>query len=255
IPGNYTTTMNGSTLTNNGKLVINPEQNSYVTALDFDSDALLNGSGEILLNQAGSAAELNVINGHTLTIGADQLIDGAGQINGALVNYGTIRADAEGQTLEITSAITNPGKLDVTGGVLLLDQGLNGTSILAQLRSGSNNGNGIISSLAVTQRGSGVGYTNNGAAYTFVYTWLGDANLDGSVDSADLSAISATGTNWSTGDFNYDGKVDQDDYALFMLGNAESRGANISTTLPEPSIIFGAALLLAACQRRRQYGQ
>jgi hypothetical protein len=246
--------MNGSILTNNGKLVINPEQNSYGTALNFDSDALLNGSGEILLNQAGIAAQLNVINNHTLTIGADQLIDGTGQINGALINHGTIRADAEGQTLEITSAITNLGKLDVTSGVLLLDQGLNGTSILAQLRSGSNNGNGIFSSLAVTQRGTAVGYTNNGAAYTFVYTWLGDANLNGSVDNADLSAISATGTNWSTGDFNYDGKVDQDDYALFMLGDAESAGLNISKTVPEPSVMLGGILLLTVSGRRGRRG-
>ena len=39
------------------------------------------------------------------------------------------------------------------------------------------------------------------------YTWVGDANLDGVVNSADLAMISSNGSTWSTGDFNYDGVV------------------------------------------------
>jgi hypothetical protein len=83
------------------------------------------------------------------------------------------------------------------------------------------------------------------------YTWLGDANLDGVVNSTDLSAMASTGTTWQTGDFNYDGKVNGDDYALFMLGNVSSKGANISTTLPEPSLLLASSLWLFACSRRR----
>ncbi|HEY1683205.1 MAG TPA: autotransporter-associated beta strand repeat-containing protein, partial [Tepidisphaeraceae bacterium] len=86
------------------------------------------------------------------------------------------------------------------------------------------------------------------------YTWLGDANCDGVVNTADFSAISATGTTWQTGDFNYDGKVNADDYSLFMLGAAESGGANISTTLPEPSALltFACGTLLADAMRKRR---
>jgi hypothetical protein len=77
-----------------------------------------------------------------------------------------------------------------------------------------------------------------------MYTWLGDTNLDGVVDASDLAAVSPTGTTWSTGDFNYDGQVNADDYALYMLGQAASGGANISTTLPEPSLILASSFCI-----------
>jgi fibronectin-binding autotransporter adhesin len=82
------------------------------------------------------------------------------------------------------------------------------------------------------------------------YTWLGDANLDGIVNSADLTAISSTGTTWQTGDFNYDGKVNADDYALYMLGDTASSGQSITTVLPEPALtgILASALII---RRRR----
>jgi hypothetical protein len=33
--------------------------------------------------------------------------------------------------------------------------------------------------------------------------------------------------------FNYDVKINSDDYSLFIIGAAESEGANISRSLPE----------------------
>lgn len=73
------------------------------------------------------------------------------------------------------------------------------------------------------------------------YTWLGDANLDGVVTGADMSMMSPMGTtvtddnNWAEGDFNYDGVVNADDLSLYMLGAAESAGANINA-VPEPAL-------------------
>ncbi|HEY1684074.1 MAG TPA: hypothetical protein VGG19_04880 [Tepidisphaeraceae bacterium] len=53
------------------------------------------------------------------------------------------------------------------------------------------------------------------------YTYVGDANLDGSVDGTDLSAWSNGVTNhlsgWQNGDFNYSGNIDSDDYAMWSL--------------------------------------
>lgn len=256
ISSGNTITANGPTLTNNGKIVINSDAGNEGTALSIDSDLTLNGSGQILLNLAGSGAQLNAINSHTLTVGANQLIDGQGTINGNIINQGTIRADVKGQSLEIISAITNNGRLDVTGGTLLLDNGLSGSSVLAQLHSGFNggawNGLGIVSSLTSSHRGTAVGYTNIGGAYTLAFTWLGDTDLNGIVNGADLSAMSATGTTWATGDFNYDGKVNADDYSLFQLGAALGGNTNISAILPEPSLLLASGFWLLATNRRRQ---
>jgi hypothetical protein len=83
-----------------------------------------------------------------------------------------------------------------------------------------------------------------------MFTWLGDANLDGVVDSSDLAMMSPTGTTWQTGDFNYDGIVNADDYALFMLGAAYGN-VNISTTLPEPAAIGLILPALLYCRRQK----
>ena len=51
---------------------------------------------------------------------------------------------------------------------------------------------------------------------------LGDANADGIVDSADLSALEYGQTHglsgWNNGDFNQDGLVNQDDVDSFEMG-------------------------------------
>jgi hypothetical protein len=50
------------------------------------------------------------------------------------------------------------------------------------------------------------------------YTYVGDANLSGSVDGSDYSLIDAGylahATNWYNGDFNYDGVINGSDYTL-----------------------------------------
>ena len=87
---------------------------------------------------------------------------------------------------------------------------------------------GLTSSTAASHAGTSLGYAAISSGTEVKYTWLGDANLDGVVNTADLSAMSPTGTTWAAGDFNYDGVVNADDYTLFMLGSAESGGTNIS---------------------------
>ncbi|MHC4717570.1 MAG: hypothetical protein ACYS5V_11410, partial [Planctomycetota bacterium] len=74
---------------------------------------------------------------------------------------------------------------------------------------------------------------------------MGDANRDGKVGIADLSALAdnygvTAGATWAMGDFNADGQVGIADLSAL----ADNYGQTISAgTVPEP----GAVLLLAAC--------
>lgn len=143
------------------------------------------------------------------------------------------------------------------------------TTILAAMKSAYDSGKwdltGIYSSALATGTALGIYDNSNNTKSSFdgisvdsttvviKYTWLGDANCDGLVNSTDLSAISASGTTWQTGDFNYDGKVNADDYALFMLGDTEGGGMNISATLPEPRAIIVIIVAGMAWTRQRRW--
>lgn len=118
--------------------------------------------------------------------------------------------------------------------------------------NGNWNGTGLTTSAAATTPGTTLGYIDNTTNSTVQvkYAWYGDLDLSGTVDNNDLMAmgnIPTSGPNagaigWFDGDLNYDGKINQDDWALFQLGLAESKGASISS-VPEPSTL---ALLAAA---------
>jgi autotransporter-associated beta strand protein len=103
-----------------------------------------------------------------------------------------------------------------------------------------------------------------------MFTLLGDANLDGTVNSEDYTPLShnmgATVVGgWDKGDFNYDGTVNTEDFTLFAhnIGSSASYAAQAGllepansvelTNVPEPT---GAAALIAiaggALLRRRR---
>jgi hypothetical protein len=66
------------------------------------------------------------------------------------------------------------------------------------------------------------GVTSNSTDVLVKYTYLGDTNLDGVVDSNDLSNFFGGYygglTGWLNGDFNYDGVVNSADYSLMLAG-------------------------------------
>jgi hypothetical protein len=66
-----------------------------------------------------------------------------------------------------------------------------------------------------------------------MYTYGGDATLDGKIDvddygRIDLNAPIPGASGWSNGDFNYDGKINIDDYAIIDL-NVGIQGAPFPT--------------------------
>jgi hypothetical protein len=122
ISGNSATaTVEGSTLTNDGTIVVNADR-WYSSYMVFDSDVTLDGSGDVLLNQNASAAQLNTSDGFTLTHGPEHTIHGFGQVNAALINNGSVIADESSQYLYVNpqgTGITNNGTFKVDAGCLM----------------------------------------------------------------------------------------------------------------------------------------
>jgi autotransporter-associated beta strand protein len=123
---------------------------------------------------------------------------------------------------------------DLQAGKLVFDYTASGTATdpVATVRSDLQSG--LIHS-TTAPAGCRIGYddnnsTGNGVANGVVLEIAlgGDANLDGSVTSADLGKVLAnfgkTGQTWATGDFNYDGVVTSADLGIVL--------ANFGKTMP-----------------------
>ena len=91
------------TFTNDGSIVVNADEGIYSATLRFDADALLTGSGELLLLGEHYGDSYVRTQDATLTQGANHTAHGVGTIGAALVNDGTIRADVPHQTLRLTT--------------------------------------------------------------------------------------------------------------------------------------------------------
>src|SRR4029078_9835607 len=123
----------------------------------------------------------------------------------------------------------------------LIVRGLSVAAVASLIQSGRNgggwNGSGIISSsasgnfttlgVASAQQVKSIGPTDtatwNGQTVTgtdtlVMYTYAGDANLDGKINVDDYGRIDLNiqlgTTGWYNGDFNYDGKINVDDYGI-----------------------------------------
>ena len=78
----------------------------------------------------------------------------------------------------------------------------------------------------------------------------GDANLDGTVNAADLNAVALswqqTVATWSGGNFTADGIVDSNDLNAMALNWQASAAPNAASPVPEPAGITLAILVLTS---------
>jgi len=156
------------------------------------------------------------------------------------------------------------------------------TRLIEGFNNGAWNGTGIRSSVAATTTSptTGLGYAEasvlygigggifegsgvDGTSVLVRYTALGDANLNGVVDSVDFSFLTAgygktAAAVWTDGDFNYDGKVNTIDFN-YLAGNFAASvpgslpGATLGAVVPEPTSMGLVLASVTLLQRRRRY--
>jgi autotransporter-associated beta strand protein len=255
---------------------INPAANSIVlsnTPTIAGADTLSFGIAPRTLTLSGTNTATNIIasvlgdsaGGGTLSLAKS----GAGtwRLTGANTYSGVTTVD--GGTLQLTSAAWNPvlsgnGGADVQRGRLVFDYSGGGAdpagTIQSALTSGypGNFATGPIRSSTATMS-NGLGWSDDTAAQraTVMYTYFGDANLDGTVDTLEFNSLAAnfggSGKVWNQADFNYDGVVDTLDFnnlaANFGKQISESSGG-IGTLVPEPAALSLVGLSVLGLRRR-----
>ena len=252
------------------------------------------GAGTLTVNRVRTD-EVRMFGG-TLRLAPDSGADGVSVIDTLEMRNWT--PAAANPIPDYTYNYNNPSKIDVTNNKLIIHNASAGTATggtydgvqgLVQRASnaGAWDGTGITTSESdalsgLTSIGVGTGAQvlalAAGATDTFagqtvtdtsvlvMYTYRGDANMDGFISGDDYSAIDfASGTpgasGWINGDFNYDGIISGDDYsaidfnlvaqgAPFFAGG--TGGAGGISAVPEPASALGAALLAAGLLGRRR---
>ncbi|MGC4007482.1 MAG: PEP-CTERM sorting domain-containing protein [Pirellulales bacterium] len=262
----------------------------------------ISGTGTTNVVSAGAGLLTTSIRQNALSIGAGNTV--------TIVPNGISTSLTRVGSLTIAGGATPTGKFDLNDNDLVIDNATKAageatqTLVRQQLLSGSNefawNGQGITSSAAAAAAGVGtplaLGYmlNNDGSgnplffqdgvgaplfggqivdanAVLIKYTYLGDANLDGIVDTVDFNLMkagilgTAPYTSWAFGDFDYNGLIDTVDFNLFkagFLGQGGSQATILSfdaqfAAIPEPgtwgltAVGLGGAYFL----RRRRLAQ
>jgi hypothetical protein len=136
-------------------------------------------------------------------------------------------------TLNNPITLTN-GYIDVnTEELVLMASSMSSATAIAEIKSayagGTWSGYGITSSAAALNRHYGLAYSVDGSGDTTIeYDLLGDTNLDGTVNFADLLTLAQhygqSGADWQTGDFFYTGSVNFAD----LLALAQNYGQEVT---------------------------
>ena len=158
------------------------------------------------------------------------------------------------------------------------------TQLSNQVKSGYNsgawNGNGITSSAAAANstHSTAVGFgsaatilgLSGSATATFdgqtvdassllvKYTWNGDANLDGKVNTSDFMTLASnfggSGKLWQGGDFNYDGVVNALDFNAIAsdFGDSSAPAVSLGALVPEPGMLSVFIVGVGMTIRRRR---
>src|SRR5439155_11827874 len=263
-------------------------------------------AGSTTVSAGNLIVQGNILNTSATTIsgGTMQLAAGGGSNRilrtGTLGITGTGKLDIGDNKVIVTAAssIGTVNTANTYSGVTGLIQTGRGTGswngasgiVTSQTVATSSNFNSIgvalgseVKGIASTATAVWAGQTVSGSQTLVMYTYGGDANLDGKINVDDYGridfAVPLGIAGWSNGDFNYDGKINVDDYgiidfnvgiqgAAFPTGSGTSGSPALAATVgstsglqgvtavPEPAslsvLAVGAMSVLAGRRRRRR---
>jgi hypothetical protein len=260
------------------------------------SQVVVGGSVDPFTDSINSSNHVAIVNNGTFTVAGVKStiagITGAGSLvigNGTTAN--TLKlADNGGVSTVDSLSILGSSDLDIGNNAMIVDYGSGPdpiASIAAWIKNGFDrlSGPAIISSDmttddAVSGLSYGIGYADgadgvvaglSSGEIEIMYTLLGDANLDGTVNGEDFSLFShnlgQSGMMWDDGDFNFDGTVNGEDFSLFShnLGQTASladqagvldaaNGISLAN-VPEPASAGALTMaMLGLFARRRRRG-
>jgi hypothetical protein len=202
------------------------------------------------LTQNGGNLSAAILNGNFTQTGGSAAF---GQITGTgklTINGGQTALTLNGGVSQVGGlSMSGLGTLDITNNELLIDYGSGPdpiASIAQWIANGYYNLPGpqiISSSIATADAASGlsygIGYADGADGVVaglpsgeieIMFTLLGDANLDGTVNAEDFTLFSEhlgqSGVMWDDGDFNYDGTVNTEDFTLFSQNLGQSAAAD-----------------------------
>ena len=227
-------------ITGSGKGVIGADQGNDTFTADGSSDLLIVGGGgdDTVSDGAGEGRFIGGPSGDTENQTIFRHVGGTTEVSFRMVDGSplphrlVLQDNAGGYALDSPPPLSPGQTLDIGRNTLMINYA--GTSplatLVAALKSGYDggkwDGTGIVSSAAASNSGFGIGYQDTptgpagpptGGTIELRYTLLGDANLDGRVDFADLLTLArhyGTGGTFTDGDANYDGQVGFSDLAL-----------------------------------------
>jgi autotransporter-associated beta strand protein len=271
----------------------------------------LSGSGTVTLSSNNSYTGGTFVNAGKLIVAGANAFPSNGSVGTPLTVAGSAVfqiANHSGSSSYVPtlSSLSNSGTIDITNNAMVI-KNANASigTLFGEVANGYHNGgwNGtnssagvILSSTAAADtrhltavgiatgltsfQGAGGSVSVNPADVVLKYTYYGDANLDGQVNSADYTLtdagfLSQGGahplTGWQNGDFNYDGVINGSDYTLIdnafnMQGaqilaqvaspTAQIAGTGTSSAVPEPASLgllgIGAIGLLGRRNRRHR---
>ncbi len=121
VPGGSTLVEWAGTLTNDGTIILNPDQVDADATLNAVDYTTLAGSGQVVLRTAGDPNDARIWSlNRRMTNGAGHTIRGEGRIETGVTNQGRISADVPGRVLQMdTGDKPNSGTMEAVGGGIL----------------------------------------------------------------------------------------------------------------------------------------